>query len=254
MRAMIFRTLILSGAALALLGAGVANAQPSGSGLSDILKGIASQQSATKGGSSLTQGDAAAGLREALQVSAVAVTTKLGRPDGFFADPRVKIPLPGALGKAQRALAPLGMAAPLDDLQRRVNRGAEAAMPQAKTLFVNAVRSMTVSDALSIVRGGDDAGTQYLRAKSGDQLTALLRPQMETALTQAGAFTALDRAGSSAGVASASQSLRTDLINFAVGKALDGAFGYMADEERAIRHDPVKRTSAILRKVFGAGG
>lgn len=243
------RAMILAAAALALLGTGPAAAQQSGGGLAGILKGIAGQQGAT-----LTQGDAATGLREALQVSAVAVTAKLGRTDGFFGDPRVKIPLPGALGKAQRALAPLGMAAPLDDLQRRVNRGAEAAMPQAKTLFVNAVRSMTLTDAISIVRGGDDAGTQYLRSKAGDQLTALLRPQMESALNQAGAFTALDRAGSSAGLAGASQNLRTSLIDFAVGKALDGAFGYMADEERAIRHDPVKRTSAILRKVFGAGG
>ena len=247
------RAMIVTAAAMALFCVGTAEAQPTTSGLSDILKGIAGQQSGTKGGS-LTQGDAAAGLREALRVSAVAVTTKLGRADGFFADPRVKIPLPGALGKAQRALAPLGMAAPLDDLQARVNHGAEAAMPQARTLFVNAVRSMSVSDALSIVRGGDNAGTQYLREKSGAQLTALLRPHMETALTQAGAFTALDRAGSSAGVAGASQSLRGDLITFAVGKALDGAFGYIADEELAIRHDPVKRTSAILRKVFGAGG
>ena len=248
MRAMIFTIGVF-----ALLGAGLAAAQPDASRVTDILKGLAGQQGAAKGGA-LTQGDATAGLREALQLSAVAVTAKLGRTDGFFGDPRVKIPLPGALGKAQRALAPLGMAAPLDDLQRRVNRGAEAAMPQARTLFVNAVRSMSVTHALSIVRGGDDAGTQYLREKSGPQLTELLRPRMETALAQAGAFTALDRAGSSAGVASASQSLRADLINFAVGKALDGAFGYMADEERAIRHDPVKRTSAILRKVFGAGG
>lgn len=236
-------------ACVAVLGmAGGASAQESG--LGGLLKSLGRSQTAQQ---ALTQRDAAAGLREALQVSAVAVTTKLGRTDGFFADPRVKIPLPGVLGRAQRTLAPLGMAGPLDDLQLRVNRGAEAAMPQAKTLFLNAIRGMTVSDAIAIVRGGDTAGTQYLREKSETQLTALLRPHMETALTNAGAFAALDAAAGRAGMAGTAQSLRNDLISFAVGKALDGAFGYIGDEEKAIRQDPVRRTSAILRKVFGAG-
>ncbi len=234
-------------AALVVCG-GAAAAQDKSGGLSGILKGITRPQSG-----SLTQRDAAAGLREALQVSAVAVTTKLGRPDGFFADPRVKIPLPGSLARAQRTLQPLGMSGPLDDLQRRVNRGAEAAMPQARTLFVDAVRGMSVTDAISIVRGGDDAGTRYLREKSEARLLTLLRPHMETALSQAGAFTALDAAAARAGAGTAAQGLRNDLISFAAGKALDGAFGYIADEERAIRSDPVRRTSDILRRVFGAG-
>lgn len=216
----------------------------------DILKGLARTQSSTAGGA-LTQRDAAAGLREALQVSASAVTTKLGRTDGFFGDPRVKIPLPGLLGRAQRTLTPLGMSAPLDDLERRVNRGAEAAMPQAKTLFVNAIRSMTIADGVAIVRGGETAGTQFLREKSEAQLVSLLRPHMESALQQAGAFNALDSAAARAGAAGATSTLRNDLIQFAVGKALDGAFGYIAEEERAIRRDPAKRSTALLRKVFG---
>ena len=127
-------------------------------------------------------------------------------------------------------------------------------MPQARTLFVDAVRAMSVTDAISIVRGGDDAGTRYLREKSEAKLLTLLRPHMESALSQAGAFTALDAAAARAGAGTAAQGLRNDLITFAVGKALAGAFGYNADEERSIRHDPVKRTSDILRRVFGAAG
>jgi len=234
--------------AIAVLGLGTAGAQERTGGLSGIIKSLGRSQG------TLTQRDAAAGLREALQVSAVEVTTRLGRTDGFFADPRVKIPLPGTLGRAQRTLAPMGMSAPLDDLERRVNRGAEAAMPQARTLFVNAIRSMSVSDAVGIVRGGDDAGTRYLRERSQTQLTALLRPHMESALTQAGAFTALDTAASRAGFAGAAQNLRGELVTFAVAKALDGAFGYIAEEERAIRRDPVRRTSDLLRRVFGGAG
>jgi len=247
------RSSIFTVAALAALGAGVASAQERSGTLSGILNSIGRSQTTTQTGA-LTQRDAAAGLREALRVSAVAVTDRLGRTDGFFGDARVKIPLPGALARAQKSLAPLGMAGPLDDLQRRVNRGAEAAMPQARALLVDAVRGMTVTDAVSIVRGGNDAGTRYLREKSEARLQTLLRPHMETALNQAGAFTALDAAAARAGAGGAAQGLRNDLISFAASKALDGAFGYIADEERAIRSDPVKRTSDILRRVFGAGG
>lgn len=236
-------------AAIVLLSMNAASAQErTGGGLSGLIKSLGSPKG------TLTQRDAAAGLKEALRLSAESATTRLGRTDGFFGDPRVKIPLPGALGRAQRTLAPMGMSAPLDDLERRVNRGAEAAMPQAKTLFVNAIRAMTVSDAVGIVRGGDAAGTAYLREKSQTQLTALLRPHMESALTSAGAFTALDAAASRAGFTGAAQNLRGELITFAVNKALDGAFGYIAEEERAIRSNPVRRTSDLLRRVFGGAG
>jgi hypothetical protein len=241
-------SVILAAGLLAVGALGGAAAQSRSGVLGDILKSLGRSPSAT---GALTQGDAAAGLREALQVSASAAVARLGKTDGFFGDPRVRIPLPGLLGRAQRTLAPLGMSAPLDDLERRVNRGAEAAMPQARTLFVNAIRSMTIADAVNIVRGGDTAGAQYLRSRSEAQLVALLRPYMETALQQAGAFSVLDSAASRAGVAGATANLRNDLIAFATGKAIDGAFGYIADEERAIRHDPARQTTAILRKVFG---
>lgn len=228
---------------MALAFAGAAQAQSVG----DLLKGVGRASAA----SSLTQRDAVAGLKEALQASASAATARLGRSDGFFGDPRVRIPLPGTLGRTQRSLKAVGLSAPLDDLELRVNRGAEAAMPQARSIFVSAIRSMTIEDAVGIVRGGDDAGAQFLRAKAGAQISALLRPHMETALQRSGAFAALDTASARAGLSGAAQTFRTDLIEFAVGKALDGAFGYIAEEERAIRRDPARRTTALLRRVFG---
>lgn len=203
----------------------------------------------------LSQRDAAAGLKEALSTGVVAVTTRLGQTDGFFADPKVHIPLPGTLASAQRGLKPLGMSAPLDDLELKINRAAEAAMPQAKTLFLDAVRGMTFSDAVSIVRGGDDAATRYLRQKSQTKLTELLTPYMQGALEQSGAFTALDTAvaRSRLNAGTAVGRLRGDMVNFAVQKTLDGAFGYVAEEERAIRRDPARRGSDLLRRVFGGG-
>jgi hypothetical protein len=202
-------------------------------------------------GLGLNQNEAALGLREALLVGARTVTTQLGQTDGFFGNPRVRIPLPGSLARAQRTLRPLRLSGPLDDLELRVNRGAEQAMPQAWALFERTIRSITLTDALSILRGGDNAATQFLRGRTEGDLTRALRPILEGTLQGAGAFTALDRASRSAGLAGTSQNLRGQLIDFSVTRALDAAFSLLADEERAIRRDPVRRTSDILRRVFG---
>lgn len=200
---------------------------------------------------SLTQGDASRGIKDALSLAATNATGRLGQRDGFWGAPRVRIPLPGLLGTAQQNLHRLGMSQPLDDLQQSLNHAAETTMPQAGRLFVSAVRSMTLSDAIGIVRGGDDSATQYLRGRTSTQLTTLLKPPMTTALTQSGAFTLMRGALRQVGMASQTTSMRTQIIDFATTKALDGCFAYISDEERAIRRDPVRRTTDILRRVFG---
>ena len=200
----------------------------------------------------LSQADASTGLKQALTLAAQTATQRLGARDGFFGDDRVRIPLPRALANIQRNLHPLGMSGPLDDVQLRMNRGAEAAMPQARTLFVNAIRSITVEDAIGIVRGGDTAATDYLRRRTEPQLTTALRPPMQAALASSGAFGALDRANrviASSGLGGAD--LRSQVIDFAVFKALDGAFLYIGEEERRIRRDPVRQTTGLLREIFG---
>lgn len=239
---MIERRLFLLGAA-AWSVAGLAHAQ----NLGDLIGAV------SKSGA-LSQGDASSGLKQALSNGVVAATTKLGKTDGFFNDMRFHIPLPGSLGKAQKTLRPLGMSGALDDLELKMNRAAEQSMPVAKTLFLNAVKSITITDAVNIVRGGDTAGTDFLRERTDDDLTDLLRPKMETGLKKTGAFSALDRASKSLsafGGASLGANLKSQVIDFAVAKTLDGAFGYIAEEEKDIRHNPVKRSTAILKKVFG---
>jgi hypothetical protein len=242
------------------VGASAAEAQS----LQDILNGVLKKDGGATGGSAtnailgagLSQTDASNGLKEALRLGAIAATGRLGKLDGFFADGKVHIPLPGTLAKAQSSLKPLGLSRPLDDVELKMNRAAEASMPAAKTLFVNAVNSITLTDALSILRGGDTAATDFLREKTTPGLTGLLRPKMETTLKTTGAFTALDRASASVaqfGGTNMGANLKGQVIDFAVTKALDGAFLYVSEEERAIRKDPVKRTTAILKKVFGAG-
>lgn len=200
----------------------------------------------------LTQADASRGVREALSLAATNATHKLAQPDGFFADPRVRIPLPGRLGQAQRGLRGLGLSGPLDDLEISINRGAERAMPEAAGLFVDAVRAMTLGDAIQIVRGPTDAATQYLRGRTEPRLTRLLKPIMADALDASGAYTLIHSAARELRMTGAARSLRADVTDFSCQKALDGAFAYIALEEQAIRRDPARRTSDILRRVFGA--
>ncbi|MDZ4690609.1 DUF4197 domain-containing protein [Terricaulis sp.] len=200
----------------------------------------------------MSQADAARAIREALGLAARNATTRLGARDGFWGATRVRIPLPGVLGQTQRTLSRMGMSRPLDDLQQSLNRAAETTMPEAARLFTDAVRTVTIADAVQIVRGGDSSATTYLRGRTETRLTTLLRPPMTQALTSSGAFTLMRTALREVGLASMTSDLRTEVINFSTAKALDGCFLYIADEERAIRRDPVRRTSDILRRVFGA--
>ncbi len=200
---------------------------------------------------SLTQGDARAGVRDAMGLAALNATTRLAQPNAFWNTPRVRIPLPGVLGQTQRTLSGFGMSRPLDDLQRSLNSAAERTMPEAGRLFSNAVRDITIGDAIDIVRGGDDSATQYLRGRTSTRLTTLLRPPMTDALTQSGAFTLMRTGMREVGLGSMTGDMRTEIINFSTTKALDGCFYFIAEEERAIRRDPVRRTTDILRRVFG---
>lgn len=201
---------------------------------------------------SLTQRDASRGIREALGLAAMNATTRLGQPNGFWGDGRVRIPLPGLLGRTQSSLRPLGLSRPLDNLQENLNHAAETTMPEAGRMFLNAVRDITIADAVDIVRGPEDSATRYLRGRTETRLTSLLRPPMTRALTESGAFTLMRTALREVGLASMTSNLRTEVINFSTTKALEGAFFFIAQEERAIRRDPLRRTTDILRRVFGS--
>ncbi len=199
----------------------------------------------------LSKGDVVSGLKEALNVASSLAGKRLSAKDGFFADAAVRIPLPGALGQAQKKLQPFGMSGPLDDLQLKVNRAAEAAAPTASRLVVDAVKSMTIDDAMGVLRGGDTAATDFLRKKTETNLRKAFRPYFDDALKTSGALNAADAAVAKYGAGLVKQDAKTWLADSATTGALNGLFYYVAREEQAIRRDPVKRTSDILRKVFG---
>lgn len=199
----------------------------------------------------LTKGDVNAGLKEALTLASDLAAKRLGAKDGFMGDNAVRIPLPGMLGETQKKLKPFGMSGPLDDLQLKVNRAAEAAMPTAKKLAADAVKSMTIEDGLTILRGGDTAATDFLRKKTEAGLRTAFRPYFEQALTTSGALTAVDGAIAKYGAGLLKTDAKTWLTDNATTGALNGLFYYLAQEEQAIRRDPVKRTTDLLRRVFG---
>lgn len=216
--------------------------------LGTILGGVAGS---TAGQSPLSRAEIDAGLREALAVGTNIVATRLGQTNGYFADPRIRIPLPKSYRDVQSNLARVGASAPLDDLELRMNRAAEAAVPEAKSLILGAVQSITIEDALQILNGADTAATDFLRARTQTQLRASLTPYVRQSLAQAGAFTSLEQAASQYGLGGVTSNLQADLTNHAVGLGLDGIFLYVAEEEKKIRENPVARSSLILRRVFG---
>lgn len=199
----------------------------------------------------ISASDADAGLRQALTIGAQAVGQQLSQYNGYFGDGDIRIPLPGRLGELQSQLSRLGLSGPLDDLQERMNHAAEDAAPYAADLVVDAVSSITMGDALEILNGGDTAATNYLRGRTEADLMVLVEPYMRSALEDSGALTMVDSVAGRYGLQSLSGDLRDQLIDHAVERGLDGLFFYLAKEEQEIRSNPVKRSTDLLRRVFG---
>lgn len=241
-------------AVLALCALAGACADGSGAIILGEVLGQAGVGTTSTSGGPLSAFEVDQGLRAALTVGADRVMGRLGVTDGFYGDPQVRIPLPGQLGELQAQLARIGMSSALDDLQLRLNRAAESAIPVARDLVVDAVASITLDDAIGILRGGDTAATDFLRSRTETAIANAFRPFLQSSLDQMGAFSALDRASATYGLAGLGTQLRDGLIDHGVSFSLNGVYGYLAQEEQAIRRDPVKRTSEILRRVFGQAG
>ena len=200
----------------------------------------------------ITESDAALGVRAALERGAVVAVGLLGRPGGFLDNPKVRIALPGFLNDAAPLLRLTGQQQRIDDLVTAMNRAAEAAVPQARSMLVNAVKAMSVDDARQILAGGDDSVTQFFAAKTRAPLAQTFLP-IVTRATEKVALA--DKYNAVAGKAAALGLLGKDDANiqqYVTGKTLDGLYLMIGEEERKIRRDPVATGSAILKKVFGS--
>ena len=206
----------------------------------------------TDSASGLTDSEIVSGLKEALRVGTENVVSRLGRLDGFNADPAIHIPLPESLNKVKSALSAIGLSSMLDDLELKLNRAAEAATPPAKKLFWEAIAEMTLADVQGIYNGPDDSATRYFQNKMSGLLAAEMRPIVDDALDQVGAIRSYDAVMGQYESLPFVPNVKADLNTYVVDKGMEGIFHYIAKEEAAIRNDPMKRTTDILQKVFGA--
>lgn len=237
---------------------GTAKSKPQGSsssesgGVGKAIEGLTKDTgSSSKRTAALSDSDIGLGLRDALRVGTERVVGTLGKTDGFNLSD-VHIPLPGTLGKVQKVLKKVGQSGLADDLELRLNRAAEIATPLAKDLFWQAIEDMTLQDARGILTGPDDSATQYFRGKMSKPLANGMRPIVDDALADAGAIKSYDRMMGAYRQVPMVPDVKADLTAYVLEKAIDGIFLYIGREEAAIRHDPVKRTTSILQKVFGA--
>jgi hypothetical protein len=196
--------------------------------------------------------DAINGLKEALTRGSQAAVARLGVENGFFRNDRVKIPLPPSLRSVEAVMRSIGMSRQADELLLRMNRAAEAAVPQARTLLADAVKKMSVQDAKGILAGGDDAATQYFKRATSEPLAGRFRPIVKKAMEKvrlAEKYNEIAASGAKFGLVKEEDA---QLEDYVTRKALDGLFVAIAEEEKKIRQDPAGAASAIIRKVFGA--
>ena len=200
----------------------------------------------------LSNQDAVAGLKAALEKGSDVAVSSLGRTDGFFGNPQVKIPLPESLKSADRMMRTVGMGKYSDELIMTMNRAAEAAAPEAKSLLVQSVKNMSVQDAKGILTGGDTAGTEYFKRTTSDQLRQRFLPivkQETQKVSLAQKYNEYAEKGARYGLVGKDAASIDDYVT---QKTLDGLFFMMAEEEKKIRANPLAAGSDIMKKVFGA--
>jgi hypothetical protein len=198
--------------------------------------------------------DATGGLKEALTQGASAAVARLGKTDGFLGDPKVKIPLPDGLRQAESLMRTMGMGKQADELVTAMNRAAESAVAEAKPILVDAVKKMSVQDAKQILSGGDDSVTQYFRRTTSEQLTQKFKPVVTRATEKVQLAQKYDQYAGQGAKLGLVKEKDAKVENYVTRKALDGLFLMIAEEEKAIRQNPVGAAGSLAKKVFGALG
>ncbi len=200
----------------------------------------------------LSNNDIGGGLKEALRVGTQTVVENLGAADGFNLDELIHITLPDKLEKVKDVLAKVQMDSMLIDLELQLNRAAEGATPRARELFMQAINDMTLDDVMAIYKGPDDSATQYFESKMSASLATEMMPVVDESLANVGAIKTYEKVMQQYSALPFVPKIETDLSTYVVQKAMDGIFFYLAKEEAAIRSDPVKRTTDLLKRVFGS--
>jgi hypothetical protein len=219
-------------------------------------KATKSTSTSNSGGgvNALTDSEANDGLKAALNQGVTKAVSSLGAADGFFGNKEVKIPLPNSLKKIEKGMKLVGMGKQSDELVLKMNRAAEAAVPEAKALLVDSIKKMSLADAKAILTGPQDAATQYFKRTTSAQMSAKFLPIVTKATEKvqlAETYNKYAAMGSKFGVIKKEDA---NIEQYVTNKALDGVYLMIAKEEAAIRQDPLGQASSIIKKVFGAVG
>ncbi len=231
--------------------------QPAWAGLGDWLRSLTdtgkSTSSSSTTTSALTSEETVRGLKEALSKGVRYAVDELGKPDGFLSRAEVRIPMPKPMRRVEKLLRKLGQDKYADEFVAAMNHAAEKAVTEAGPVFADAIRQMSVDDAIKILRGPDNAATQYFREHTQERLTEKMLPIVKAATSRAGVTSAYKRMVGRLGPAQGllGQDMG-DIDGYVTEKTLDGLFLMIAKEEKNIREHPVARTTDLLKKVFGA--
>ncbi|MDP9161726.1 MAG: DUF4197 domain-containing protein [Acidobacteriota bacterium] len=201
--------------------------------------------------SEMSESKIASGLKEALRVGANNSVKLTGTTNGYFRNQAIKIQLPKNLQPLARGLGAMGYQPKVDAFVLSMNRAAEAAAPSAKKIFGDAILSMSISDARKILSGSDTAATDYFKSKTTNELTTAFRPFVEQTMNENGVTQQYQALTSRLNLIPFARSENLDINSYVVGKALDGLFYMLAQEERKIRANPAARTTDYLKEVFG---
>lgn len=219
---------------------------------SELLGAFSRNSASSTAASSVGAEDVGSAFKEALQFGTDSVVAQLGQNGGFSNDPAIHIPLPGELDKVKKVLATVGMSGQMDELEAKLNEAAEAATPKARALFTQAIQAMTFADVMAIYNGPPDAATRYFQDQMTPQLMEEMRPIVESTLADVGAVQTLDSAMGQYRALPFVPDVKADLTRHVLDSGLAGIFHYLAQEEAAIRTNPAKQTTDLLRRVFGA--
>jgi hypothetical protein len=227
--------------------------------LQDKLKGVLNKDSGTSQNSptqsaidKLTPAEMNGGLKEALTKGAEAAVAQLGKENGFWSDPKLRIPLPDNLKKVSKLMKTLGMGKQVDALELGMNRAAEAAVPEAKTLLVGAVKDMTLDDAKGILTGADTAATDFFRKKTEGKLTDKFLPIVKGTTDKVGLAQTYNTYAGAAARFGAIKSDQASIETYVTKQGLDRLYKVIAEKEKAFRANPLQSGSELIKKVFGA--
>ena len=231
---------------------GYAGAQQLG-GFFNKAENTLKSKTKTKKGGPLTQSEISDGLKQALQIGAKNATSQVSALNGFFGNSLIKVLMPPEAKKVESTLREVGLGSKVDEAILAMNRAAEDASGKALQIFIDAITSMTIQDALSILKGSNDAATQYLKTKTTASLTAAFKPVISASLDKVNAtkywsavFTTYNK------LPTTMHKVNPDLTAYVTERALNGVFVYIAEEEGKIRMNPAAQVTDLLKKVFGS--